>query len=67
MLVIILGDVRLACSCSAIETHSMKLLPHSFAVILTPVEVWNCDFICSSAIPNASTVGYGISSRDDIS
>ncbi|CAI9534546.1 unnamed protein product [Staurois parvus] len=29
MLCIALGDVRLGCSCSAMETHSMKLsLPH---------------------------------------
>ncbi len=27
---IALGDVRLACSCSAMETYSTKLFPHSF-------------------------------------
>jgi len=30
MLGIVLGDGRLACSCLAMETHSMKLLPHRF-------------------------------------
>ncbi len=27
---IVLGDVKLACSCSAMETYCMKPLPHSF-------------------------------------
>ncbi len=40
---IIFGDVRFACSCSAMETHSKKLPLHSFVLILMPVEVWSRD------------------------
>lgn len=40
----LLGDGRLACSCSATESQTMKLL-EVFMLILTPGEVWNCAVI----------------------
>lgn len=40
-LCIALGDVRLACSSSATETHSMKFSVHSFCSEVMPEEVRN--------------------------
>ena len=42
------GDVRLACRCSAMETHPMKLQPHSF-----------CAYINASG--SSESFSYGIS------
>ena len=40
MLCIALADVWLGCSCSAMETHSMKLSTHCYELIWRPHEVW---------------------------
>ncbi|CAI9547136.1 unnamed protein product, partial [Staurois parvus] len=39
-LCIALGDVRLGCSCSAMEKHPMKLSTHCCCANLKPNEVW---------------------------
>ncbi len=71
ILAVVFSDERLACSCSATETHSMKLLPHNFfMLILRPMafvtlrqsaEHGDTRSCCFPLIP--FTVDLGISGR----